>query len=95
MDHCSRALPYLTQFATQRTPNDPIKGWYSLETDMWMVETRNGPRPAIDRDSSMLEMSTKTAIQGEADDVALELLTKTDVQQEQDDEDPPSGLRFY
>ncbi len=90
MDRQEHVLPYLARFAIPRTGIEPIGGWYSEETAMWMLDTINGPRPAIECDSTALEMITKTHIQSEADDDnALELSTKTRVQRERDDEITP------
>ena len=54
---------------------------------MWMLDTVDGPRPAIERREASPEMRTKTEVTAEDDDdIVLELLTKTLVQSEQDDE---------
>ena len=81
------ALPYLSRFAIPRTEVDPIDGFYCSEKAMWMMETINGPRPAIECASAAQEMRTKTEVASESDDdIILELLTKTAVQAEQDDD---------
>ena len=41
-------LPYLARFAIPRTAVHSIAGYYSEKTDMWMIETTHGPRPAIE-----------------------------------------------
>ena len=88
-------LPYLTRFAVQRTEIESIGGWYSQETAMWMLNTENGPQPAIECDSASLEMLTKTEIKSESDDDnVLELLTKTMVQNERDDDEPSGWVQF-
>lgn len=80
--------PFLTRYANQRVPSEQVKGWYSEESDMWMIEIEGESRPAIEAASSTLELATKTAVQSESDDeITRELQTKTDVQAEQDDED--------
>ena len=85
----AKISPFLTRFATQRIPSERVKGWYSEESDMWMIDVGGVSRPAIDSASSTLELATKTAVQSESDDDVLpELLTKTDVKAEQDDENP-------
>ena len=85
--------PFLTRFASQRVAGEQIEGSYSHETAMWMIETANGSRPAIEYSGSALEMTTKTFARPESDDaIGLELATKTDVQTERDDEDPPESF---
>ena len=84
-----KVSPFLTRYANQRIPSEQMKGWYSEESDMWMIDVEDGSRPAIETASSILELATKTAVQSESDDdIVRELLTKTDVQAEQDDQDP-------
>lgn len=79
-------LPYLARFAIPRTAVNSIAGSYSQQTDMWMIDTAHGPRPAIECSTASHELSTKTEVQAESDDeLALELSTKTAVQAEQDD----------
>lgn len=86
-------LPYLARFAISRTETEPIGGWYSQDSAMWMLDTVNGPQPAIECGNALPEIITKTDIQSEADDdIALELVTKTHVQSERDDEIPPRGF---
>ena len=80
------AVPFLARFAVPRTPTNPISGAYSEDTAMWMMDTTQGPRPAIECSEDCHELITKTDVQEEADDeLALALSTKTAVQQEQDD----------
>ena len=80
-------LPYLSHFACPRTEVPPLGGFYCTEKAMWMVETVNGPLPAIECSLASHEMRTKTEITSESDDdILLELLTKTAVQSEQDDD---------
>lgn len=80
-------LPYLARFAIPRTEVDPLDGFYSSEKAMWMMNTINGPRPAIECSAVSQEMRTKTEVTSESDDdIVLELLTKTAVQAEQDDD---------
>ena len=93
MDRQEHVLPYLARFAISRTEIEPVGGWYSQETAMWMLDTANGPQPVIECDSALPEMTTKTHIQSEADDdKVLELSTKTRVQAERDDEPLPKGF---
>lgn len=80
-------LPYLSQFACPRTEVAALGGFYCSERAMWMVETVDGPLPAIECGSASHEMLTKTEVTSESDDdMVLELLTKTAVQAEQDDD---------
>ena len=80
--------PFLTRYANQRVPSEQVKGWYSEESDMWMIEVEGESRPAIETANSTLELATKTSVQSESDDeITRELQTKTDVQAEQDDEE--------
>ena len=86
MDNKEQVLPYLAKYAIPRVETDQIEGWYSQEKAMWFLDTDNGPRPAIECDSSSLEMVTKKRMQRERDeDITLELLTKTKAQRERDD----------
>ncbi len=86
MEHQGHVLPYLARFAISRTEIEPIGGWYSQETAMWMLDTADGPQPVIECDSALPEMITKTHIQSEADDDSvLELSTRTRVKTERDD----------
>ena len=81
--------PFLARFASQRIPSEQVKGWYSEECNMWMIDVGGESRPAIEAAGSALELQTKTAVKAESDDdIVPELQTKTDVQAEQDDEDP-------
>ena len=85
-DQQQPVAPYLARFAVPRTPTNPISGAYSEDTAMWMVETTQGPSPAIECSGDCHELSTKTAVQEESDDeLTLALATKTEVQAEQDD----------
>ena len=80
-------LPYLSQFACPRTQGASLGGFYCSEKAMWMVETADGPLPAIECGSASQEMLTKTDIKSESDDdIVLELRTKTAVRAEQDDD---------
>jgi len=80
-------LPYLSRFAIPRTEVAPIDGFYCSEKAMWMMDTINGPRPAIECSTTSQEMRTKTEVTSESDDdILLELLTKTAVQSEQDED---------
>ena len=82
-----RALPFLAKFAVPRIAVNPLGGFYCEDTAMWMLNTNEGPRPAIEHSVALSEMRTKTEVEPESDDdFALELLTKTMVQDEQDDE---------
>ncbi len=79
-------IPYLARFAVLRTKIPPLRGWYSPETSMWMLDTADGPRPVIECDRASLEMLTKTRVRSEADDdPTLELMTKTEANEERDD----------
>lgn len=85
-DQQQPVVPYLAQFAVPRTPTNPISGAYSEDTAMWMMDTTQGPRPAIECSEDCHELSTKTAVREESDDeLTLALSTKTRVQEEQDD----------
>ena len=86
MHHQENIIPYLARFAVLRTKISPVRGWYSPESSMWMLDTANGPLPVIECDRASLEMLTKTQVNSEADDdPTLELLTKTDADAERDD----------
>ena len=86
MHHQENIIPYLARFAVLRTKIPPVRGLYSPESSMWMLNTANGPLPAIECDRASLEMLTKTCVESEADDdPTLEYLTKTDAEPERDD----------
>lgn len=97
MQSREQMLPYLANFAIPRTQTDQIGGWYSEEKAMWMLDTKAGPRPAIECDGTLIEMITKTRMQPEKDDdvFTLELLTKTEMQPERDDEIPPRRFEIF
>ena len=79
-------LPYLAKYAVPRIEVDPLGGFYCEDTAMWMLNTTEGPRPAIEYSAASSEMRTKTEVEPESDDdFVLELLTKTMVQDEQDE----------
>ena len=82
-----KVLPYLAKFAIPRTQTEEIEGWYSQEKEMWMIDTENGPNPAIECDGALVDMMTKKRAEPpERDnDATLELLTKTKVERERDD----------
>lgn len=93
MHQQEHAVPYLARFAIPRTEAGLVRGWYSQETSMWMLDTTDGPCPAVECDSSALEMITKTDVQAERDDDdMLELSTKTRIERERDDEILPRGI---
>ena len=78
-----QVLPYLANFAIPHTQTDQIGGWYSQEKAMWMLDTDDGPRPAIECDNNLIEILTKTRMQRERDDeITPELLTKTQSRRE-------------
>ena len=87
MHRKEQVLPYLANFAIPCTQADQIEGWYSQEKAMWMMDTGNGPHPAIECDGALIEMMTKTeGEQPERDEeFTLELFTKTRVERERDD----------
>lgn len=90
MNHQGQVLPYLARFAISRTETEPLQGWYSRDTAMWMLDTDSGPKPAIECKSALPETITKTDVQSEADDdIDLELVTKTRADSERDDEISP------
>lgn len=80
-------LPFLARFAIPRTETKRINGSYSQETKMWMLDTNDGPHPAVECNRGALEMITKTDARSERDDYdMLELITKTMADRERDDE---------
>lgn len=82
--------PFLSRFATPRTGEDSIPGFYSPDLQMWVVETTEGEAPII-ADGALNELITKTKVNVEQDDEAcwqIELLTKTYQKVESDDDNP-------
>lgn len=82
--------PFLSRFATPRTGEDKIPGYYSSELNMWAVDSPAGVVPII-ADGALNELMTKTKVNAEQDDEAcwqVELLTKTYQKVESDDDDP-------
>lgn len=82
--------PFLSRFATPRTGEDSIPGFYSSELQMWAIEAPDGEVPII-ADGALDELMTKTKVNAEQDDEAswqIELLTKTYQRVESDDDDP-------
>ncbi len=89
-----KSSPFLSRFATPRTGEDSIPGFYSRELQMWAVEAPDGEVPII-ADGALNELMTKTKVNAEQDDEAswqMELLTKT-YQRVESDEDDPSPYR--
>jgi hypothetical protein len=85
----SGTSPYLSGFATPRTGEDIIPGYYSSELNMWAIDSPAGVVPII-VDGALNELMTKTKVNAEQDDEAcwqVELLTKTYQKVESDDED--------
>ena len=96
MSHRISAVPFLARFASPRSSHGQLAGWYSSERAMWMLETADGPQPAIECSGQALELSTKTEVKEESDDaIEWDLLTKTLVLEEKDDEDRPIGVDVY
>lgn len=86
MTHQTEQIPFLARHSVRRSHCNELKGEYSPETAMWMIDTKHGPKPMIDNNRSTLETLTKTFIERESDDeTALELMTKTEVERERDD----------
>ncbi|WP_228533131.1 hypothetical protein [Pseudomonas sp. UFMG81] len=86
----SQTSPYLSRFATPRTGEDSIPGYYSSELNMWAIDSSAGVVPII-TDGVLNELMTKTKVNAEQDDEAcwqIELLTKTYQKVESDDDDP-------
>ncbi len=90
MGALQKTSPFLSRFATPRTGEDSIPGFYSPELQMWAVEAPDGVVPVI-ADGALNELMTKTKVNAEQDDEAswqIELLTKTYQKVESDDDDP-------
>lgn len=90
MGALQKTSPFLSRFATPRTGEDSIPGFYSPELQMWAVEAPDGVVPII-ADGALNELMTKTKVNAEQDDEAcwqVELLTKTYQRVESDDDDP-------
>lgn len=86
MTHKIEQIPFLAQHSVARTQCGELEGEYSPEMAMWMIDTKHGSMPMIDRHRSRLETVTKTFVERESDDDgALELMTKTDADRERDD----------
>jgi hypothetical protein len=83
-------IPFLVQFAVDRTSHPEIEGAYSPDLHVWAIDTPDGPMPIIELRKDFIEALTKTRVNQEADDdqgrsILSEFLTKTDVKQESDD----------
>lgn len=78
-------VPFLARFATPRTGDDQLPGYYSTALDMWVVDTKDGPAPVINQ-GALAELVTKTKVNAEQDDEGFyalhELTTFTDVKAE-------------
>lgn len=88
-NHTTRA-PFLTKYASERTPSPEIGGFYDPLLAMWVVSVNGKEMPLINQKNAAVELTTKTKTQQETDDqadmlVMAELVTKTDTQTEQDD----------
>ncbi|WP_246881748.1 MULTISPECIES: hypothetical protein [unclassified Pseudomonas] len=81
----SETVPFLARFATPRTGDDKLPGYYSTAVDMWVVDTQDGPTPIINH-GALAELVTKTKVNAEQDDEGFhalhELKTFTDVKAE-------------
>ncbi|KRC93908.1 MULTISPECIES: hypothetical protein [Pseudomonas] len=89
LENFSGTSPYLSRFATPRTGEDKIPGYYSSELNMWAIDSPAGAIPII-ADGALNELMTKTKVNAEQDDEApwqVELLTKTYQKVESDDDD--------
>lgn len=88
--------PLLARYATERTGDAHIPGYYCEERMQWVIDVGNGCRPIIDADCDLAELKTKTEVRQEADDESkpalLEITTKTKVEQEADDQIPQALL---
>ena len=62
-----KAVPFLARFATPRTGDDQLPGYYSTVLDMWVVDTKDGPAPVINQ-GALAELVTKTKVNAEQDD---------------------------
>lgn len=94
--------PLLLRNATPRLSHQAIPGSYDETMAVWAIGGGHARQPIVEAgDLDLLEISTKTKVEQEADDESLprlshasrpmshelpELLTKTDIQQESDDE---------
>lgn len=89
LESLSGTSPYLSRFATPRTGEDKIPGYYSSDLNMWAIDSPAGAVPII-ADGALNELMTKTKVNAEQDDEApwqVELLTKTYQKVESDDDD--------
>lgn len=99
--HCSKSTPapFLTNYASERTPAPEIAGYYSTSLAMWVVDIDGKEVPLIDQQNDAVELVTKTLAQRETDDQngmlsLAELATKTAIQPEQDDASMNSCLEI-
>lgn len=89
-DSQSTPAPFLTNYASGRTPSPEISGYYSDQLAMWVVNINGKEVPFIEQHNGVVELMTKTLAHRETDDqgdmlAMAELVTKTDTQVEQDD----------
>ncbi|QHP80886.1 hypothetical protein EO763_13625 [Pectobacterium odoriferum] len=84
------SMPYLARFASKRTEENNIPGYYSSEQDVWVIEDGDKELPIIFK-GCLPETLTKTNANQEGDDdtsyVMIELATKTAAELERDDTD--------
>ena len=81
--------PFLARFAVPRTPSPLLPGSYSRTLDMWAEDQGAGLRPLIESRKDLAELTTKTKVNQESDDVEvslLEITTKTASAPERDDQ---------
>ncbi|MFJ5508175.1 hypothetical protein [Pectobacterium jejuense] len=84
------SMPYLARFASKRTEENNIPGYYSSEQDVWVIEDGDKELPIIFK-GFLAETLTKTNTNQEGDDDTsykmAELGTKTEAELERDDTD--------
>ena len=88
--------PLLISLAVPRSDQEHLPGSYDPNSQVWVVKTQNGLRPLIEAAPRLSELSTKTKVIQEQDDISatalLETVTKTYKQLERDD--AVDGLPF-
>lgn len=88
------AKPFLLRFATPRSADAPMPGYYSPNLGVWVMDSEDGEMPIIEvAGGSLVATQSKTMTQVEVDDDdpsrfgSVETSTYTKVRQEADDED--------
>lgn len=86
-------LPLLVGLSIPRIGDDVLPGRYDSNQQVWVTDEQDSCKPIIEAAGGLAELSTKTEVKPERDDVSgtslmalLQLVTKTLTQFERDDQ---------